>query len=202
MVINVLWLLLILFAASGISLDDKELSRKIRNGDHNAFHKFFDIHYNSLFRLLVSRGLDKASAEDLIQKAFVIIWEKRADIDEEKSLRAYLFRTAYTRMLNEIKYNTRFDDDADFPQPEGMESPEDQAQYSQLMKTIHEIVSNMPKKRSMVFDFCFLQQFSYKEAAEAMGVNVKTVENHMGLALKEVRTALKEFRSENLSDID
>lgn len=198
--ISVFWLLFAAAAAINISGDDKDLAQRIRNGDHNAFKTFFDTHFKSLFRFLISRGIDKATAEDLIQKAFVIIWEKRAGIDENKSLRAYLYRTAYTRMLNEIKYNTRFDDDAEFPQPEGMQSPEDNVQYSQLMKTIHEVVSNMPEKRGMVFDFCFSQQFSYKETAEAMGINIKTVENHMGMALKEVRYALKEYRVENLNE--
>lgn len=199
MIINALWLLLIIAAASGNDLDDKELSRRIRNGNHNAFKKFFDAHYSSLFRFLVSRGLDKASADDLIQKAFVIIWEKRTDIDVEKSLRAYLFRTAYTRMLNEIKYNSRFDADAEFPQADGLQSPEDQAQYSQLMETIQVTLNKMPKKRRMVFDYCFLQQFSYKETSEAMGIAVKTVENHMGIALKDVRKALKSYRAETMS---
>ncbi|MEX0686923.1 MAG: sigma-70 family RNA polymerase sigma factor [Balneolales bacterium] len=198
---NTLWLLLILAALSDKSLDDRELSAKIKNGDHQAFKQFFDANYQALFRFLMSRGMDKASNDDLIQKAFVIIWEKRADIDENKSLRAYLFRTAYTRMLNEIKYNARFDDEADFPGSMVNETPEDDANYSQIMHTIHKTVAKMPEKRRMVFDFCFLQQFSYKEAAEAMGVSIKTIENHMGLALKEVRKAVESFRTEIVSKI-
>lgn len=201
MIINVLWLFFILAASTHRSLDERELSRKIRIGDHSAFQSFFEMHYDSLFRFLISRGLDKASTEDLIQKAFVIIWEKRADIDEDKSLRAYLFRTAYTRMINEIKYNARFEDDAEFPQPEGNQTPEDQAHFAQMMAAIHKTISAMPEKRSMVFDFCFLQQFSYKETAEVMEVSIKTVENHMGIALKEVRKALEVYRSDNVSKL-
>jgi RNA polymerase sigma-70 factor (ECF subfamily) len=46
------------------------------------------------------RGVAKEAAEDLIQKAFIYIWENRTSIDEDKSLRAYLFKIAYSRMLN------------------------------------------------------------------------------------------------------
>jgi len=51
----------------------------------------------------------------------------------------------------------------------------------------------MPEKRRNVFELCYMQEFTYKEAAEALGVSRKTVENHMGMALKDLRLALKNF---------
>ena len=195
------WLFLCFAVIAGIGLVDKQLSVRIKNGDHQAFKQFFDAHYPALFRFLASRGMDKASSDDLIQKAFVIIWEKRAEIDEEKSLKAYLFRTAYTRMLNEIKYNARFDDEAEFPISHELQTPEDQAQYTQLMQTIHQTVAKMPEKRKLAFEFCFLKQFTYKETAEIMEVSARTIENHMGLALKEVRKAVEALKSENMNNL-
>jgi RNA polymerase sigma-70 factor (ECF subfamily) len=52
----------------------------------------------------------------------------------------------------------------------------------------------MPEKRQTVFRLCFIQEFTYKDAAEVLNVTVKTVENHMGLALKELRGKLEGFR--------
>ena len=52
----------------------------------------------------------------------------------------------------------------------------------------------MPEKRQAVFRLCFIQEFTYKEAAEFLQVSVKTIENHMGLALKDLRKKLEKFR--------
>jgi RNA polymerase sigma-70 factor, ECF subfamily len=93
-------LLLLIALSSGNENDDRLISAQIKAGDKKAFHKFYNKHQSHLFSFLISKGLSDQEAEDLIQQAFLIIWEKRTDIDPGRSLRSYLFTTAYNRMLN------------------------------------------------------------------------------------------------------
>jgi len=188
------FILLILAASGSSDLDDTELARRIKQGDHEAFRAFFEAHHEALFRFLMSKGIAEAVAEDLIQQAFVLIWEKRNGIEADKSLRAYLFRIAYTRMLNHIRDHSKFDSDEPVPESETLQTPEDYAQHSELTEAVEDAIQAMPDKRRMVFDFCFMQGFTYREAADTLEISPKTVENHMGLALKEIRKALEEFR--------
>jgi RNA polymerase sigma-70 factor, ECF subfamily len=51
----------------------------------------------------------------------------------------------------------------------------------------------LPDKRREVFELCYLQEFSYREAAEALDISPKTVENHMGMALKDLRVKLSKW---------
>lgn len=184
-------LLLILGASLDSESNDTEIYIKIKNGDQKAFKKFFDSHYPELFRYLRQRGLAKEPAEDLIQKAFIYIWENRDQIDEEKSLRAYLFRIAYTRMLNLFRDNKKYDRDQELPDLSSSEFKTDQNLHQQeLNLAIEKAISAMPEKRQHVFRLCFLQDFTYKDAAQTLEVSVKTVENHMGLALKDLRESL------------
>jgi len=192
-------LLLLAFSKSD-EFEGDELCLKIKNGDQDAFKKFFETHNQPLYRFLVSRGVDGPVAEDLVQKAFLMIWEKRNGIDPEKSLKAYLFQIAYSRMLNHIRDHKKFDDGRDIPDRESSRTPEDDLENHQLKTAIDKAVAAMPDKRRMVFEFCFLKDFTYRETAEAMDVSVKTVENHMALALKDMRNSLKMFREKNNSD--
>ena len=52
----------------------------------------------------------------------------------------------------------------------------------------------MPNKRQTVFRLCFIQEFTYRDAADILNISHKTVENHMGLALKELRNKLISFK--------
>jgi len=174
-------------------LDSLELFTAIKNGDHQAFRKFFECHHKHLYHFLLKRGTPEQAAEDLVQQAFVIIWEKREQIDEHKSLRAYLFQIAYTRMLNYFRDHKKFDDGAEVSKHENF-TPEDELQNTELNQEIEEAINSMPEKRQIVFRLCFLQDFSYKEAAQTLEVSVKTIENHMGLALKDLRKALEHLR--------
>jgi RNA polymerase sigma-70 factor (ECF subfamily) len=192
--------LLILFLAlsKDSSIDDVQLSINIRNGDQKAFKTFYDKHYPGLYRFMISRGMSHDEAEDLIQKAFIMIWEKRDGIDETKSLRAYLFQIAYSRMLNHVEYHSKFRDEDPPDNDISEKSPESDTDYSELLHQIKKIIAGMPEKRALVFELCFMKQFTYKETADAMDVSPKTVENHMALAFKDMRAALKEVYGEEI----
>lgn len=179
--------------------DDHQLLLDIKSGNHAAFKKFFDQHNQILYHFLLKKGLAKEAAEDLVQQAFVSIWEKRNQIDEEKSLKAYLFKIAYTRMLNLFRDTKKFDvnvsDFEAFEKSEGDENPLDQ---KELNKLIEISIAQLPEKRQEVFRLCFLENFTYKEAADHLEVSVKTIENHMGLALKDLRNALSKVAKDFL----
>lgn len=175
-------------------LDDVALARQIKEGNHKAFRTFFDAHYDSLLRFLISKNTTKEAAEDLIQKAFIYIWENRESIDPEKSLRAYIFRIAYTRMLNHHRDNKKFNTEDAVPERQTDITPEDHARKNDLEHAIDQAIADMPEKRGAVFSLCFLEDLTYKEAAETLDVSPKTIENHMGLALKDIRKFLKNFK--------
>ncbi|MEP1307473.1 MAG: RNA polymerase sigma-70 factor [Balneola sp.] len=193
---NTLLLQLILLLASIESdeFNDPELALKIKKGDHEAFKKFFDRYSAYLLNFLIKRGTAKEAAKDLVQQAFVMIWEKRDQIDETKSLRAYLFRIAYTRMLNLFRDHAKYNEEVDPELNASSEEEPDPETNDVLNKAIEHAISSMPDKRQEVFRMCFIQEFTYKEAAQVMDVSVKTIENHMGLALKDMRESLKEYR--------
>ncbi|MFO7848211.1 MAG: sigma-70 family RNA polymerase sigma factor [Balneolaceae bacterium] len=192
MILSAELLLLLLAFAKYNGIDPSELSAAIRNGDHEAFKMFYEEHYDGLFRFMVSRGMSHAEAQDLVQKAFVMIWEKRIGIDETKSLRAYLFQIAYSRMLNHVEYHSKFNDDDPPEEDVATDTPETDVDYKELLRIVKQAILNMPEKRGQVFESCFMNQYTYKETAEAMEVSVKTVENHMTLAFKDLRRTLTE----------
>ena len=187
--------LIFLLAVRGSSInEDPDLILAIKRGDHNAFKKFFEKHHSYLYHFLLKKGISEQQAEDLVQQAFIMIWEKRAQFDETKSLKAFLFRIAYTRMLNIFRDTAKFDGNKDVAEEEGESSTDKSLETQELGAAIEASIASMPEKRQAVFRLCFIQEFTYKDAAEFLEVSVKTVENHMGLALKELRGKLEGFR--------
>ena len=61
------------------------------NKDYNdCVSKYSD----DVYRFVVYSGMDKDSAKDIVQDAFVSLWQKHSEIDVERS-KSYLFSTAY-----------------------------------------------------------------------------------------------------------
>jgi len=173
--------------------DETDLARNIKNGDKAAFDTFYQNHSSALISFLCSKGLSQQEAEDLLQQAFLIIWEKREEIKPELSLRSFLFTTAYRRMLNLFRDRKDTVSNYAYVLESDGQNPEESTETREAIQQLHAALKKMPEKRRNVFEFCYLQEFTYKEAAEALGITRKTVENHMALALRDLREALKKF---------
>lgn len=172
--------------------NESALYQAIKEGDERAFKKFFDTHYDALFVYLRNRNITQHVAEDLIQKAFLYIWENRKRIKPNLSLKAYLYRIAYTRMLNHIDQNPNHADIDDLVKGT-TNTPHDTAEYKDLLTSFKKAVSNMPERRRTVFESCFIKDLTYKETAKLLSISVKTVENHMALAFRDLREKLEIF---------
>lgn len=186
-------LVLVLASIGDEHFDDTAIAGRIRNGDHEAFRLFFEKYHPALLGYLLRRGIDEESARDIIQQAFLYIWEKRSTIDTDKSLRAYLFRIGSSRGLNLVRDSRKFDEaplSRDLPFDT---SADEETHENDVMDSLSLAIQALPDKRREVFELCFMQQLSYKEAAEIMDVSVKTIENHMALALKDIRSKMKKF---------
>lgn len=183
-------LLLTFLMSSWDNSTQKELYEAIKEGDERAFKSFFEDNYDSLFVYLRSRNIKRDVAKDLIQKAFIYIWENRHNIKPDLSLKAYLFRIIYTRMINHTEQDRNFLELE--KHANGIDkTPEDTVEYQDLYKAFRKAVAEMPEKRRLVFESCFIQELTYKETAEILSISVKTVENHMVLAFKDLRKTLK-----------
>lgn len=170
---------------------DRDLAVRIKNGDEQAFRLFYERYQSPLLSFLISKGTARSDAEDLLQTAFLIIWEKRGDIRVDQSLRSFLFTIAYNRMLNLFRDAKQQEPDYAYRLSDTGTNPETEAGERQAMETMQKALEQMPEKRRCVFELCYLQGLSHREAADALEVAVKTVENHMALAIKDLRSALK-----------
>jgi RNA polymerase sigma-70 factor (ECF subfamily) len=182
---------LLLFARNSV-LDNQELAKRIKSGNHDAFKELYDALSPQLLSYLKRMGGESADSADVIQQAFIILWEKRSEIDEHRSIRAFLFKIASNRMLNVFRDRKKFIDTEFEPESTGS-NPELIAAGELTLSHFNKAIAALPEKRRQVFELCFIQQFTYKEAAEVLGVTHKTIENHMLTALKNIREAMKKI---------
>lgn len=194
--------------------DSRQLYEAIQQGDEYAFSLFFNEHYFSVYRYVIKYGIRHEVAQDIVQQSFIYLWDHRSHINPDKSLKAYLYAAAQSRVLNSIRNNKELpssDKDYLFEHPnlgaENNFSNEQDAESSLFTSTvdqeeeikkenekkllIEEAIRSLAPKRQQAFRLCYLEQFTHEETAQIMNITKKTVEHHMGLALAELREKLK-----------
>lgn len=162
--------------------------------DAEGLEDIFHLHYEGLCRYAFTFLKDQESAEDVAQKLFVKIWERRDDVTIWKDTKAYLYRSVHNSCLNELKRSTRVTKSPliDIYHQQGNEA-DDHMEASELEERIENAVQLLPEKCQEVFRLSRFEELSYKEISERLNISVKTVENHMGKALKTMRTELADY---------
>lgn len=162
----------------------------------NAIETLFREHYEGLSRYAFSILKDQEEAEDVVQKLFVKLWEKRNDLEIWKDIKSYLYRSTYNASLNEIKRIKRHTLYETSDKENAFQSDHDassKVMNEELEKHIESAIQSLPTKCGEVFRLSRFKEYSYKEIAEKLDISVKTVENHMGKALKLMREELEEY---------
>lgn len=166
-------------------------ARRVAAGDRAALGELFDATYPALLATARRYTDDSAAAEDAVQETFVGLWQGRDRIDPDRSLRALLTVSVRNRLFNHARdTGRRRDIHAGLPETDAPEMPDALAAAALLGERIRGWIGELPPRRREAFWLSRADGLSYAEIATATGTSVRTVENHVGAALRHLRDRL------------
>ncbi|MCE7994755.1 MAG: RNA polymerase sigma-70 factor [Roseivirga sp.] len=159
-----------------------------------AFKKCFDLWFDELRSYITYRCYDPELATDIVQEAFVKVWEKKIAYQKEQT-KGLLYKIAnelwisqYRKKQSENKYKSTLI----FKKEHN--DTEEQLYYQELKTKYDEALKKLPDKRRTVFLMSRMDNLTYQEIAERLDISVKAVEKRMTLALQELRKGVKNER--------
>ena len=163
----------------------------IRNGDELAFQQLFEACREKVFNYFVKKTNNRHDAEDLLQTTFLRLWKYRKSLSDDYLIDQHLFHIARTVLIDYIRRQNKVQlikkAAAEIPQ-----STHPREIFSES-KAIEGILKKMPALRRKVFILHKMEGYSYKEIALKLSVDVKSIDNNISRALKQIRKALMGF---------
>jgi RNA polymerase sigma-70 factor, ECF subfamily len=175
---------------------DEDLIGGIRRGSMSAFDCLMLRYWVSLLRFSEAMLGSADEAEDMVQRAFIQLWERRADWREGGSVRAYLYKVTRNLSLNERRRRTIREQLFQQRRRTQLNNPASPGQVlaaAELQSAVDRTLAGMPTRRREVFELVRFQGLSYREAGEVLGISSRTVANHMSAALADFRDSLRDF---------
>lgn len=177
---------------------EKILTEKISMGEEGAFRALFNIYYPKVLTFITCIVKEQSDAEDIAQDIFVKIWERREMLpDHVTSLTGYIYRMSRNAALNKLRrsanlqYVSELDQHAsDYSESASGTEIENEYYAREKALFIRLVVNRMPKQRRLIFEMSRYHGLDNQSIADILHISKKTVENHLSLALKELREAL------------
>jgi len=160
---------------------DKELVQKIKKSSESAFKLLFTKYYGSLVKFCFYRIRNLDVSKDLVQEIFTNLWLSRDRLDPEKSIKAYLYKSATNQIINFSKHssskNLSFDESIFTKGNSNNSNLENQID-------IFSSIEKLPEILKTTFMLSRVEGFKYSEIAEICEISVKAVEKRMTKAFK------------------
>lgn len=169
-----------------------ELIELISDGDRNAFRSVFLSYFPKVKYFIAHLLKEETAAEDMSQDIFIKIWENRVNLKEIQSFDAYIYRMAKNAVINEFKKKNLEEKyyNYSYPLQESSISAEEELFAKEIQLLTDLTVSKMPEQRRKIYEMSRMEGIKNEDIANKLGITKKTVENHINLALKEIRKTI------------
>ncbi|TKG93480.1 RNA polymerase sigma-70 factor [Puteibacter caeruleilacunae] len=183
-----------------MNISEQLIIRNLESGDVNTFEFIFREMHAELYAYAGKFIDEQERIDDVVQDAFVYLWEHKNEIEITTSLRSYLFtvvRNNCLQLIRKDKVSGKYKDWALLELRErelnfyGFENQS--IIEKELRDKIETAIGQLPPQCQEVFRLSRLQGLKNREIAEKLDISVKTVEKHMSKALKSLRSDLKDY---------
>ena len=174
--------------------DEKHLLIDLKDGSFQAFERLYNMYSGKLYNFImrISSG-NQYMAEEVVQSAFIRVWEVRERVEPESSFISFLCTIAKNLLMNmyqrqtveyvynEYLKNTGVDRDS---------QTEESIDLRFLNEYIDSLAEELPAQRKKIFILSKRQNYTNKEIAEMIGISESTVATQLSLAVKFMREQL------------
>ncbi|QDW23919.1 RNA polymerase sigma factor [Pedobacter sp. KBS0701] len=172
---------------------EAELVLKLKNGSQTAFSLLYELHVKRIYTFALKILKSPALAEDIVQEVFVKLWETAPKLEPNLPLQSYLFTIARNLSLNVIRKAAKETIITEEIARYALDQGDDGlafAQYRQTKEFVSRAVQLLPPQRRKIYELCHGSGYSYKQAAEELGLKDATINSQMVKAIRSIKRYL------------
>ena len=166
---------------------------RVRDGEERAFGELFDRHAPAVLAFARSRLAASADADDVAQAAFVLLWERRRDLElAGESALPWLLGAVRLLALATSRAAARRGVGLDVAEgiPDSRPGPERTAEVAELEELVAVSVGALDEVDREIYRLCIDEGRSYGEAATALGLTTTTLRGRLARVRRRLRAEL------------
>lgn len=178
-------------------IDERSLVLRLIDGDEDAFCELYASYKNRLIYFAMRFLKSREYAEDVFQDAFTVIWQGRRFINPDTSFSSYLYTIVRNRVLNQLRDLDNQDKLKEQILAQAVDYTEDTKHRIMADDLRHLIACAMQQltvRQREIFRMSREEQMSHQEIADALGISINTVQEHISTSLRVLRVYLEKHK--------
>lgn len=166
-----------------------------RAGDFGSFEELAMPHFAKLYNFAHWLTQDRAAAEDLVQETYMKALRGFSSFQQGTNFRAWMYKILRNTFLTTqagLKVSVSLDSDGDDKpvEPMAVGTPESVLLAKVELETIQNALEKMPVRFREIILLCDLEEMSYQEIGQTLGIPIGTVMSRLSRARKAMRELL------------
>jgi RNA polymerase sigma-70 factor (family 1) len=154
------------------------------------FDQIFIEWYNPLRNSMYYKTGDMQAAEDLVQDTFLKIWEKKETINPE-TVKSLIYKIANNLFLNRIEHEkVSFRFVTEYSGNDLSNAPDFELEMKDFDNKLQSSLGELDEKSRSVFLMNRIDELTYAQIADNLGLSVKAVEKRMSKAIAFLKERL------------
>jgi RNA polymerase sigma-70 factor (ECF subfamily) len=182
-------------------INEKEIIRRLSEGDKISFGMLFNVYYERLFRFALHYLNNEESAKDVVQDVFGHVWEKHVELLKVNNLSSWLFSITKNQCLKKIDHIKVVQKHSDVLKNRQLdivraalnELDTSPLIFGEIKKIIDSTLVSLSPKARRIFEMSRFENKKNREISEELGISIKTVEANMSRTLKIFKSSLKPY---------
>lgn len=165
------------------------------NSSRASFKRLYLFYYGKLFNLAKSLVKQDELAEEITNDVFMNLWARRASLAGINNFTYYCYTSVKNKALtclSKSQLKSVNIDDVNVDVADSSATGEDKLVCEDLAKLISNTLSKLSDQCRLVFKLVKEDGLKYREVADLLDISIKTVEYHMGNALKILTQGLRD----------
>jgi len=174
---------------------DNELLALLQEGSHVAFAELVRRHTERYYRLAFRYLQNRESAEDVVQDAFLKLWEdpRRWQPDKNTKFTTWFYRVVVNLCLDWQKKKQPVELNEDMPLLDDRESADEAMQRKQEQLALERAIAALPERQRTAINLCYDEGLSNQDAADVMAINLKALQSLVMRAKATLKERLKQY---------
>ena len=175
---------------------EREVIAALKSDSQEAFNEIYSTYARRLYSYCYKFSRTAEDAEEIVQDTFVRLWNSRGKLKSDTNLNNLIFTISHRLVIN--AWHKRMLDPRYITFLEIQEQVADSrrtehaVEYDEFSWRVLSLMDKLPTTQRKIVQYAKMEDLPSKEIARRMNLSEQTVRNQLSLALKTLRSQMKD----------